>query len=177
MTKLNRAKAYKYLQGTIKMKFKCEAESISFIERAPLQFINTVDLKTQPETVFASLRETDAWLRWFPDMKSAEWDGEPGTGTNRLVKVGAMEIMEHFIEWREPYQMAFYVSETSLPFAKRMVENYTIEETSTGSRFTYAVGMQLRFPLSVLQFAAKPKFEKMFKDATDSFEKHINLQL
>lgn len=158
------------------MKFKCEIDDVSFIDRAPLQFINTVELNASPEAVFAALSDTDAWLRWFPDMKSAVWEGEPGVGTNRIVKVGAMDIKEHFIIWREPYQMAFYVSETSLPLAKRMVENYTIEETSTGTRFTYAVGMQLRFPLSVLKFAAKPKLGKMFRDAVASFEKYINQQ-
>lgn len=158
------------------MKFKCDVDDVSFIERAPLQFINTVDLDAPPEAVFAGLRETDAWLRWFPDMKSAVWEGEPGAGTDRIVKVGAIEIKEHFVIWKEPSQMAFYVSETSLPFAKRMVENYTIEETSTGSRFTYSVGMQLRFPLSVVKFAAKSKFEKMFLDATLGFEKYINQQ-
>lgn len=72
--------------------------------------------------------------------------------------------------------MAFYVSETSVPFARRMVENYTVEETSTGTRFTYSVGMQLRFPLSIVKFAAKPIFEKMFRDAAVSFEKYINQQ-
>ena len=156
------------------MKFECDAGDVDYIEHAPLQFVNTVDLKAQPAEVFASLADTEAWLRWFPDMKSAVWEGEPGVGTNRIVNVGPMEIKEHFVVWREPYQMAFYVSETSLPFARRMVENYTIEETATGSRFTYAVGMQLRFPLSLVPFAAKPKFEKMFRDATLSFEKYIN---
>lgn len=158
------------------MKFKCEIGDISYIEHAPLQFINTVDITAPPEAVFAGLRETDAWLRWFPDMKSAVWEGEPGAGTNRIVKVGPMEITEHFVIWKEPTQMAFYVSDTSLPFARRMVENYTIEETSTGSRFTYAVGMQFRFPLSVLKFAAIPKFEKMFRDATLSFQQYMNQQ-
>ena len=158
------------------MKFKCEIGDVDFIDRAPWQFINTVDLDAPPKAVFASLRDTDEWLRWFPDMKSAVWEGEPGVGTIRTVKVGAMEIKEHFVVWNEPDQMAFYIVETSLPFAKRMVENYTIEETSTGSRFTYAVGMQPRFPLSVLKIAVKPKFGKMFKDAIVSFEKHINEQ-
>lgn len=158
------------------MKFKCEPGNISFIASAPLQFINTVELKAAPDAVFAALRETAAWLQWFPDMKSAEWDGEPGVGSDRNVKVGAMGIKEHFVIWKEPYQMAFYVSETSLPLAKRMVENYTVEETPTGSRFTYAVGMQLRFPLSVLKFAATPQLEKMFSDAIVSFEKYMNQQ-
>lgn len=156
------------------MKFGCDASDVGFIERAPLQFINTVDLKAPPKAVFASLADTDEWLRWFPDMKSAVWEGEPGVGMIRTVKVGAMEIREHFIVWNEPDQMAFYISETSLPFAKCMVENYTIEETSTGSRFTYAVGMQPRFPLSILTFAVKPTMEKMFKNAIASFEKYMN---
>ena len=158
------------------MKFKCEAGDINYIEHAPLQFINTVELEAPPEAVFAALSDTDAWLRWFPDMKSAEWEGEPGVGTDRIVRVGAMQIKEHFVIWEEPYQMAFYVSETSLPFAKRMVENYTIEETSSGSRFTYAVGMDVRFPLSAVKFAAKPKLGKMFRDAIISFEKYMNQQ-
>ena len=107
-------------------------------------------------------------------MNFAEWEAEPGVGINRNVKVGAMNIKEYFTVWQEPTQMAFYVSETSLPFAKKMIENYTIEETDSGSRFTYAVGMQLRFPLSIVKFAAKPKFEKMFRDATQSFQRYIN---
>jgi len=156
------------------MKFVCEPGEIEYIQRAPLQFVNTVELTASPEDVFSSLRDTNAWLEWFPDMKSAEWEGEPGAGTDRVVKVGAMTIREHFMLWNEPTQMAFYVSETSLPFAKRMVENYTIEETTNGSRFTYAVGMQPRFPLSMLKFALKPQMTKMFRDATASFERYIN---
>ena len=156
------------------MKFECEAEGVDYIDQAPLQFVNTVDLKASPAQVFASLADTEAWLRWFPDMQSAQWDGEPGVGTDRMVEVGSMKITEHFTVWKAPYQMAFYVSETSLPFAKRMVENYTIEETDSGSRFTYAVGMQLRLPLSLVPFAARPKFDKMFRDATLSFEKYLN---
>ena len=159
------------------MKFECEASDVSFIDRAPLQFINVADLKASPSAVFASLSDTDQWLRWFPDMKSAAWEGEPGLGVRRTVKVGAMVIKEHFMVWNEPDQMAFYVVETSLPFAKCLVENYTIEETSTGSRFTYAVGIQPRFPLSLLKFAAKPILEKMFRDATASFERYVNQEL
>ena len=89
-------------------------------------------------------------------MSAARWLGEPGAGTDPLVKVGPMQITEHFIVWNPPYQMAFYVSETSLPFARRMVENYNIEETSSGSRFTYDVGLEFRFPLSLVKFAARP---------------------
>jgi uncharacterized protein YndB with AHSA1/START domain len=156
------------------MRFKCEVGDIDYIERAPLRFINTVDLKAPPEEVFAALRDPDTWLLWFPDMTSAVWEGEPGVGTDRVVKAGPMAIREHFVVWREPHQMAFYISETSLPFAKRMVENYTIEQTSTGSRFTYAVGMQPRFPLSVVKFAVKAKFGKMFQDAVVGFEKYMH---
>ena len=156
------------------MKFPCEPDSVDYIEQAPMQFVNSVELKASPEVVFAALADTETWLQWFPDMTEARWEGEPGVGTDRLVKVGPMQIREHFITWQAPHQMVFYVSETSLPFAKRMVENYTIEETETGSRFTYAVGMQFRFPLSVVKFAAKPKFEKMFRDAVVSFGEYIN---
>lgn len=156
------------------MKFECEAGDVDYIDEAPLQFINTVELNAPPAAVFESLADTEAWLRWFPDMKSAAWQGEAGAGTDRLVTVGSMQICEHFTVWREPYQMAFYVRETTLPFAKKMVENYIIEETASGSRFTYAVGMQLRFPLSLVKFAARPKFEKMFRDATTSFGAYIN---
>jgi hypothetical protein len=81
------------------MEFKCEASDVGFIERAPLQFINMVDLKAPPEAVFASLADTDGWLRWFPDMKPAVWEGEPGVGTNRTVEVGAMAMKEHFVIW------------------------------------------------------------------------------
>jgi ribosome-associated toxin RatA of RatAB toxin-antitoxin module len=156
------------------MKFECENGDVDYIDQAPLQFINSVELQATPEAVFASLADTEAWLKWFPDMTAAVWEGEPGAGTDRVVKVGPMQIREHFIIWNAPYQMAFYVSETTLPFAKRMVENYTIEETENGSRFTYAVGMQFRFPLSMVKFAAKPKFEKMFRDAVASFGEYVN---
>ena len=141
-----------------RMKFQLETGNIDYIDQAPQKFINAVDLKASAEVVFAALRDTETWLQWFPDMTAATWEGEPGAGTDRVVKVGPMQIREHFILWEEPRQMAFYVSETSLPFAKKMIENYTIEETDSGCRFTYAVGMQFRFPLSMVQFAARPKF-------------------
>ena len=70
--------------------------------------------------------------------------------------------------------MAFYVSETSLPFARRMVENYVVEETTGGSRFTYSVGMELRFPLSLVKFIARPIFARMFRNATLGFEQYVN---
>ena len=162
--------------GFLSMKFVCESGAVEFIDEAPLQFVNSVELNAPPAVVFEALRDSEAWLEWFPDMKSAVWDGEPGADADRRVQVGGIKLTEHFFIWQEPWQMAFFVSETSLPFARRMVENYTVEETPTGSRFTYAVGMELRFPLSWLKFAARGNFEKMFRNATLSFQEYVNQQ-
>ena len=156
------------------MKFQCEAGGIDFIDQASLQFVNTVELTAEPSVVFEALRDSQAWLEWFPDMTSAVWDAEPGAGVDRRVQVGAIKLKEYFFAWEPPHQMAFYVSETSLPFARRMVENYVVEETTGGSRFTYSVGMELRFPLSLVKFIARPIFARMFRNATLGFEQYVN---
>lgn len=156
------------------MKFKTQAADVDFIDTAPLQFINTVELNATPQQVFDSLANADHWLQWFPNMSSVEWRGTKGVGVKRFVKVGAMAIDEHFIRWDKGVRMAFYISATSMPFAKKMVEDYRIEATEKGSRFTYAVGLQLRTPLQVLTPVFNASFSKMFKEAVQSFQDFTN---
>ena len=61
----------------------------SGVLQASLQFVNTVELTAEPSVVFEALRDSQAWLEWFPDMTSAVWDAEPGAGVDRRAGPGA----------------------------------------------------------------------------------------
>ena len=107
-------------------------------------------------------------------MSHVQWQGIKGEGVQCFVKVGAIGIDEHFIRWDEGERMAFYISAKSIPLAKKMVEDYRIEATEKGSRFTYAVGLQMRTPLKVLTPVFNASFSKMFKEAVPSFQAFTN---
>jgi len=152
---------------------KCQKGTVEFIDDAKYQFINTIDVNVKPEYLFDVLADPDSWLQWFPNMKSATWMDKAGVGSERAVKVGSIGIVEHFIHWEPHKRFSFYVKETTMPFAKIMVEDYIIEPTQNGSRFTYKVGMTPLWTISWAPFLAKPIFSKMFRDATKSLKSYI----
>ncbi len=83
--------------------------------------------------VWKVIVDNSTWTDWFDGMTSCEPTSDPdsGVGSSRRVKVGPMQLEEQFITWDEASCWAFTVTKTSIPFAKRMLEQ--IELTSVGT--------------------------------------------
>ncbi len=83
--------------------------------------------------VWNVIADNSTWTSWFDGMSSCEPTSDPdsGVGASRQVKVGPMQLDEQFITWEEESCWAFTVTKTSIPFAKRMLEQ--IELTSLES--------------------------------------------
>ncbi len=86
--------------------------------------------------VWKVIVDNSTWTSWFDGMSSCEPTSDPdsGVGSSRRVKVGPMQLEEQFITWDEESCWAFTVSKTSIPFAKRMLEQIELASVGTAEQ-------------------------------------------
>jgi uncharacterized protein YndB with AHSA1/START domain len=142
----------------------------SFFETAPYIYRLPVELEVPPERVWESLTSDRALADWGLGLHRLEWTSPRpfGVGTTREVVLPgrAIAVRERFFRWDEGHRKTFYVTEADRPLLKRFGEDYLVEPTATGSRFTWTVAMEplprtrlllkLAAPLNQLAFRAVP---------------------
>lgn len=123
----------------------------SFFDTAPFVYRYPVDLSVPPERVWESLTSERSVAEWGMGVRSLEWlTPRPfGVGTRRQVTLplGAMAVREHFFLWEEGKRYAFYVQEANRSLMLRFAEDYVIEATPDGSRFTWTIALEPRSAL------------------------------
>lgn len=82
-----------------------------------------------------------AWTDWFPGVSSGTYEGVPGVGAKRIVKVRGASFFETILAWDEPSRWTFRVDRATVPLAKALVEDWTFEEHADGTlvRWTFAL--------------------------------------
>lgn len=130
--------------------------SESFFETAPHIYRYVVDLPVPPERVWESLQSDNSLADWGPAIKSVKWTTPRpfGVGAEREVSLplGALKVREHFFVWDEGKRYSFYVTAANVPIFKHLAEDYVLEPTATGTRFTWTVALE-----------AKPKTKLLVK--------------
>lgn len=142
----------------------------SFFDTAPYVYRLPVELDVPPERVWESLTSERALADWGLGLHRLEWTSPRpfGVGTTREVVLPgrAMAVRERFFRWDEGHRKSFYAAEADRPLLKRLGEDYLVEATATGSRFTWTIAMEprprtrlligLTSPLNQLAFRAVP---------------------
>lgn len=127
------------------MRFACRPVDLSFIETAPLKFVNEVELDASPEQVFKVLEDEESWPKWFKEIVGIEWTSPKpfGVGTTRTAKLRGATVYEHFIAWDPGKRFTFRLAGASVPIARAFCEDYRLEPTGNGkTRFTYIVAIE-----------------------------------
>ena len=118
----------------------------SFFETAPYVYRYPVELDVAPEVVWESLTSDRSLADWGLGLHSVTWTSPRpfGVGTTREVTLPlrAMTVRETFFRWDTGHRKSFYVTAADRPLLTRFAEDYLVEQTATGSRFTWTMALE-----------------------------------
>jgi uncharacterized protein YndB with AHSA1/START domain len=148
-----------------------------WIHSAPFQASATRELTATPDEVFAALADHESWPEWFTTIIGVERFGDlhEGIGSNRRVFINKrLAADEEFNVWEPGARWGFVVLSATMPGLKSMVELVTIEDLGDGrSSVTYKMGIEGKFPLSLLLKGATGAMKKNLGNALDNLGPHI----
>ena len=148
-----------------------------WIHAAPFQARATREIAATPDEVFSALADHESWPEWFSTIDRVERFGDlrEGLGSNRRVFINKrVAVDEEFNVWEPGARWGFVVLSATVPGLKSMVELVTIDDLGEGrSSVTYKMGIEGRFPLSVLLKGATGTMEKNLGKALDNLGPHI----
>jgi carbon monoxide dehydrogenase subunit G len=141
----------------------------AFFTTAPHVYRYTHELAVGPERVWESLTSAHSVADWTPLLKSIEWTSPRplGIGSTRTVvlPMHALTMHEHFFLWDEGRRFAFYGIEANRPLVQRFAEDYRVEPSGSGARFTWTFALEgtrsTKPLLRVLDRANALAFKKM----------------
>lgn len=118
----------------------------TFFDTATYSYRYPIELDVPPERVWESLTSDRALADWGLGLRKLEWTSPRpfGVGTTReVVLAGRMlELHERFFRWEEGRRKSFYAHEANRPLLRAFAEDYLVERTPTGSRFTWTIAME-----------------------------------
>jgi hypothetical protein len=118
----------------------------TFFDTAPFVYRYPVELDVPPERVWESLTSDRALADWGLGLSSLRWTSPRpfGVGTTRevVLPLKAMAVRERFFRWEEGSRKSFHGVEANRPLLRRMAEDYLVEKTESGSRFTWTIAME-----------------------------------
>ena len=126
--------------------YECERFDLDYYDRAPVRFVNEVELAATPARLFEIFAEDHAWTVWVKGIAKVEWTSPKpfGVGTTRTVTfVDGTENYELFTAWEEGHEMAFCFVGISKDLWWRFGERYEVTDLGVG-----AVGSSGRWPTS-----------------------------
>ena len=152
----------------------------AFFRTAPHVYSFVQELPVTPERVWESLVSDHSVADWTPLLHSIEWTSPRplGVGSTRTVVLPgkALTIHEYFFLWEEGRRFSFYGVDASLPLFSRFAEDYVVEPSGTGTRFTWTFALDgtgmSRPLLSVLSPANRLNFRTMAHGAKGYFAKN-----
>lgn len=130
------------------MAFALEPADEDFLTSAPQRYEYSMDLPVAPERVWAAL-SGQVPLDWVRGL-SIHWTSPaPRTvGATRRAHggFGAIRLDEEYFIWEEGRRTAFFVRSANVPLFRRFAEDYVVEPTGDGCRFTWVFAVEPRGP-------------------------------
>ncbi|MGH3737163.1 MAG: SRPBCC family protein [Micromonosporaceae bacterium] len=120
----------------------CDEE---FFDSARYLYRYPMELPVPPEQVWEGMTGNPP-LPWCRLLHDGRYTSERpyGVGTTRTVGVarGVLRLRERFFRWEEGGRQSFSVEQASLPAFRRFGEDYLLEPTDTGCRFTWTFALE-----------------------------------
>jgi hypothetical protein len=130
------------------MNFTLQPVDSYFFTRAPKVLKASVELNQSVEQVWDKLTR-DGGMEWVPGLKGPRWTSPKpfGVGTTRTVAMagGLIKVKERYFHWEESptrCQKSFYVESSSGPGLQALAEDYIVEATPNGCRFTWVLALE-----------------------------------
>lgn len=121
---------------------KLRPVGLDFVHHAPKRWVFVATIPADRTRVFGALSaDPMTWKEWFPGVSSGAYEGAPGVGAKRVVKMRGTSFFETILAWDEPSRWTFRVDRSTVPIAKALVEDWTFEDHANGTlvRWTFAV--------------------------------------
>jgi len=113
-----------------------------FFDTATVRFVGVFDIPRPAEDVWLQLTR-DGALDHCRLLRGAVWTSPRpfGVGTTRTMATtgGVLVLDETFFRWEEGRRKSFYARRTNLPLFSRFAEDYLVEPTDAGCRFTWTL--------------------------------------
>ena len=124
---------------------ECDKVDDSWIDTAPVQLVNAVDIDATPEQIWTALEDAAAWPRWATVITDVEWTSPRpfGIGTTRTVTMrGGITGYEEFIAWEPHRRLGFRFNAATTNGVRAFAERYTLEPQAGGrTRVTWVMAM------------------------------------
>ena len=150
---------------------ECDKVADGWIDTAPVQLINTVDIDATPEQIWAALEDSAAWPRWASVITNVEWTSPRpfGVGTTRTVTMrGGIVGYEEFIAWQPHVRLGFRFNAATTSGVRAFAERYVLEpQPAGGTRVTWVMAMAPRGPsraiVPLTQLPMRLAFRRMLR--------------
>ncbi len=148
-----------------------------WIHSAPFQASATREIDATPDEVLMERYLGTPIRRWFTTITKVERFGDrhEGVGSNRRVSINKrVAVDEEFNVWEPGRAWGFVVLSATVPGLKSMTELVTIDDLGDGrSSVTYKMGIEGKFPLSLLLKGAGGQMGKNLGAALANLGPHI----
>jgi hypothetical protein len=144
----------------------CERVELSFIEKAPFRFVNTVDLAISGEQLFEVFADAQAWPKWAKAITKVTWTSPApiAVGTTRIVAMlGGLVGDEEFLAWEPGSYLAFRFNSCSTSAVAAFAEEYRIVPTAQGCRLTWTLAQKPAGPAKLGLLLGGPVLNLSFK--------------
>lgn len=132
----------------------------TFFDTATHVHRSPVELPVPPQRVWESLTSDRALADWGLGLARLEWTSPRpfGVGTTRevVLPLHAMAVKERFFRWDEGRRKSFYGVAANRPLLRSFAEDYLVEETPRGCRFTWTIAVEPKPRTRLLLRAADP---------------------
>lgn len=147
---------------------RLRAVPLEFLRTAPRRWTFDARVDAPQEAVFDAISADPSTWTWFPGFTSGRYLGPAphGVGSIREVKVGPGRYRETIVAWDRPSRWAYRVDETTIPLARALVEEWTVEPANGSGvvvRWTFAIDPRAMF--RAIGPAAAPVLRRTFRRA------------
>jgi hypothetical protein len=154
---------------------RLRAESLAFLDTAPKRWIFEGRVGVPPEKVFDAISADPGTWTWFPGFTTGRYigAGPHGLGAIREIKVGPSIYRETVVAHDRPNRWAYRVDQTTVPLARALVEEWTVQAAGAGSivRWTFAIDPRLMF--RVIGPAASIVLGRVFRKAMANLDAEL----
>jgi len=157
------------------MAFAVEPFDENFFDTAPQRYRFVMDLPQPAGEIWTAALGGDEPLTWVRGLR-VRWTTPPprGVGAARVAygAFGAIRLYERFHVWEEGRRIAFRVERCNVPLFRCFGEDYLVEPTATGCRFTWTFAAAPRGPraaAAVNHAVQRAMFTAMARDTVRHF--------
>ena len=159
------------------MAFQLEPVDESFFRDAPQRYVFAMALPVPPERVWETAMAGEHPLRFVRGL-SVHWTSPAprGVGSTRNANAGfgAFRLQERYIVWEDGHRNSFIGTAVNAPLFRRFGEDYVVEPTADGCRFTWTFASDLRGPKAVIaanDVVQRAMFGRMAADVRRHFRR------